>query len=879
MTADGTRVVAGNSDQNVRIYLLGGTQTVTPLAQGSQVRALALCRDGRRLLVATDDRDFPVRVWDVVSGRELERTGGRGSPVLALAVAADNKTYVAGNADGTTWLRTLEVRKAIISEKEKVLGAAFSADGKTVISCGDTPGVKVWDAEGALLRTFTDPKTARTSSEPAFRCIAVSPDGRLVAGADSSPGPGNRALIWNAADGKLLNTITGQTSVSCLAFSPDSQKLAVGSADQQLRIFRAGDALLLERFTVPAGLAAVAFAPDNVTLAVAAGNSTVALRCCLQRVLAGHQADVTSVHYLPDGKSLLSSGVDKTVRLWDVQEAKQTATLLVGSGTIGGIALSRDGRRFVTADADHVARVWELDRLAGGRGDGPVLGPDHANLAPAGGPTQPHVSVPLTGGKGPTADAPRRESGPAPLAAFVHSKPVRGVSISADGNRVATGCEDGSARIWDTATGKELERTAASPGNLSCVAFNLDATAILSGGVNGTVIRSDCCVTRSVDAHRGPIRGLRFAPDGSLFSAGEDKSLVRWSTRSWKVVQRYAPAAEAIRWMALSPCGRFVAAGEGPRVRLWNAADGQLIATVETPAVVTGLALGVGGGKLLVAGADKIIRNYAVLQNEGKYVCSLTHQTQEMPKAIGGLVLADDGSTLYSFCSDNTVPRWFMAAGPVRFAWAAHKGPIYGLRLGLDDTRLATAGADRAARIFNAADGKLVTALPEHGDRVMDVAFSNDGKQLATCGLDKTIRVFDAAGKLTKAVSDGIDGPLYTLAMAPPSGQFGQVLLAVAGPARTVQWWSPPADPPLRTLTGHNDAIYRVLFSPNGGRLATLDYSGGLLIWDTGGTLQYWQQLPVTAAYSMATAPEGQELAVATQDPRLLVITLPGGIW
>ena len=138
----------------------------------------------------------------------------------------------------------------------------------------------------------------------------------------------------------------------------------------------------------------------------------------------------------------------------------------------------------------------------------------------------------------------------------------------------------------------------------------------------------------------------------------------------------------------------------------------------------------------------------------------------------------------------------------------------------------------------------------------MDVAFTNDGKQLATCGLDKTIRVFDAAGKLTKMVSEGIDGPLYTLALATPNGAFGQVFLAAGGPARTVQWWTPQADPPLRTLTGHNDAIYRILFSPSGSRLATLDYSGGLLIWDTGGTMQYWQQLPVTAAYSMATAPK-----------------------
>ena len=418
-----------------------------------------------------------------------------------------------------------------------------------------------------------------------------------MAAADNAPGPGNRALIWDAADGKLLNTIVGPSNVNCLAFSPDSRKLAVGSADQQLRIFRTSDGLLLERCIVPAAPATVAFAPDNVTLAVAAGNSAVMLRCCLLRVLAGHQGDVTAVHYLPDGTSLLSSGADKTVRLWDAREGKPSAMLLTGSGAITGLALSRDGRRFVTADADHVARVWELDRLVG-KGPGSRVG----------------FSPPSTeGGLKPTLQLPA----PPPLAAFVHAKAVRGVSISADGNRVATACEDGSSRVWDTTTGKELERTAASPGNPLCVAFNVDATAVVSGGANGAVSRSDCCVIRAVDAHRGPVRGLRFAADGSLFSAGEDKSLVEWAKGTWKVVQRFAPAAAPVRSMVLSPCGRFLAAADGPRVRLWDAAQGRLMATLETPAAVTSLALGEGGGKLLVAGADKIIRNYAILQAGG----------------------------------------------------------------------------------------------------------------------------------------------------------------------------------------------------------------------------------------------------------------------
>ena len=59
--------------------------------------------------------------------------------------------------------------------------------------------------------------------------------------------------------------------------------------------------------------------------------------------------------------------------------------------------------------------------------------------------------------------------------------------------------------------------------------------------------------------------------------------------------------------------------------------------------------------------------------------------------------------------------------------------------------------------------------------------------------------------------------------------------------------------------------------------MATLDYSGQLFIWGTDGIPLHHRQLPVRAAYSLAYSPDGKQLALATDDTRVLLVDLPAG--
>src|SRR5262249_11495815 len=68
---------------------------------------------------------------------------------------------------------------------------------------------------------------------------------------------------------------------------------------------------------------------------------------------------VTSAHFSPDGSSVVTASLNRTVRVWDVRTGHQTKQLLGHGGDVNGARFSPDGSRIVSASGDHTVRVWD----------------------------------------------------------------------------------------------------------------------------------------------------------------------------------------------------------------------------------------------------------------------------------------------------------------------------------------------------------------------------------------------------------------------------------------------------------------------------------------------------------------------------------------
>jgi WD40 repeat protein len=266
----------------------------------TQVLSVAFSPDGKTL--ASGGWDCTVRFWDAASG-DLKLTLPHENLVNSIAFSPDGKTLASGeHQTGAIHLWDIAAGKSagvLASGRGSVSSVAFSPDGKALASgCyivrrNGGGVVRLWDVSRQAL-------TLEISAQPT-RMVAFSPDGRLVAGSGyKRRGDGQQidglVRLWDTRTGDLKRTWTvvgdGHTSVGPVAFSPDGRLVAGGATGgERARERKAGEIYLWD----------------------IESNRLVWRESC-------HDDDVTCLALTADGKTLVSGGPDKAVKLWEITE-------------------------------------------------------------------------------------------------------------------------------------------------------------------------------------------------------------------------------------------------------------------------------------------------------------------------------------------------------------------------------------------------------------------------------------------------------------------------------------------------------------------------------------------------------------------------------
>jgi WD40 repeat protein len=219
----------------------------------------------------------------------------------------------------------------------------------------------------------------------------------------------------------------------------------------------------------------------------------------------------------------------------------------------------------------------------------------------------------------------------------------------------------------------------------------------------------------------------------------------------------------------------------------------------------------------------------------------------------------------------------FAYAGPEAVAnLTGHEGPVYGVAYSPDGATVASCSGDQSIRIWDLTAGTQLKALSGHTGAVYSLQFNADGKQLLSAGTDGTARLWDAAAgtELRKFASELTEGatpaPFYDAALS-PNGQ----LVAAGGADRQIHLFSAVNGQLARTLTGHEDPIYRVLFNPTSTRLISCGHAGNLIVWNPADGAQLATvQLPAVA-YHAALSPDGKRIVASCAESKAYVIELP----
>jgi len=331
---------------------------------------------------------------DTVTGREIRAFSGYNAGIQSAAYSPDGKQIISGSIDNTIKLWDADTGRLIrifSGHTFEITSVAFSPDGKQVVSCAGIglenlnysvdSMIKLWDvASGREIKSF---RGGGTNS------IVFSPDGkRIISSAQWSTQMGNGLQLQDVASGKVVKTFSSiaqpSSNGASVSFSPDGKRIM--SAD---------------------GSTITVWEIDTGNIIVTIWNLYGKYRIG-NNLYANGYINFYSAAFSPDGKWIIAGSSDGRISLYDVSTGDEIRKFPGHDIAVYSVAFSPDGKQVISGSGDQTVKLWDT---ATGR----LI-----------------RTFPQFGG------------------------PVHSVSFSPDGKRILSGSLDGTTRIWDASTGNEI---------------------------------------------------------------------------------------------------------------------------------------------------------------------------------------------------------------------------------------------------------------------------------------------------------------------------------------------------------------------------------------------------------------------------------------
>jgi WD40 repeat protein/class 3 adenylate cyclase len=399
---DGKFLLTGNRDGNAYLWdVATGSELRKFIGHSAPVNVATFSPDMKYVL--TGAGDGTMRIWDIATGQELRRFTAT-TLVVDIEISSDGKWVLANSRDGRVRMWSLNARPrlplldhdavvtvatyspsgqfiltagaggkggsallwdAITGEKLREFightrdinyGAAFSPDGKYIVTGSWDATIRLWDAQtGKELRQFTGDSVY-------INGVDFSPDGGYVVSAGR-----DGVFLWDAGTGEKIRQFGDIFGSYRAIFSPDGKYIvtsASGGDDGKVRLWDSATGQLVREYQSELGeMSTVDFSPDGKYIL---GGINIVHVWDTQTgreisQLIGHTDAVFTATFSPDGKTVATASVDGSARLWDVQTGQEIRRFIGHTAEVETVAFSLDGKYLLTGSADGTARLWDVD--------------------------------------------------------------------------------------------------------------------------------------------------------------------------------------------------------------------------------------------------------------------------------------------------------------------------------------------------------------------------------------------------------------------------------------------------------------------------------------------------------------------------------------
>lgn len=601
-----------------------------------------------------------------------------------------------------------------------ITDARLSQTGNRIISVGVDKDrnntIKIWRAElsnpkeaAGVLERVIETGTLRLS----YGSFSNDPEEKFIV-AGGSP---RLARIWEWRSGKEVVSLRNHLdTITCALFSPDNLLVATSSLDGSVRLWNPESGVEVQRFT-------------------------------------GHKLGVYGLGFAPDGKFIASGGVDRRVLIWPVNPSNDEASELMSlqdrldgaelplpifeelsghTGTINDVAFSADGKRLISASNDNSVFVWETGSVFE-----KLLSKERAPISasPMVGPKRLQNGIRLRG----------------------HGGWVRSCGFAYDGQRVLSGSDDGTWRIWKTDDYKELTVLGDGKAAITNAAFspteNLVATVHNDGSLKLWETSESKLIGSLTEGHEYLTNRIAWIQEQrKLVTAAGDNTIRVWDTSRGSQLgilensgrnSKFALSADE-QWLVSTgdssgvPVWDLNSLVPRPRFRIHQATspqsgsqnDGMARKKFVEPSSV---AISLDGTRVVIGDRTGRIEFWDVSRAE------LTHELVAHSQAVVDLYIlpsknGNDTQDAISISSDGTIARWDLQTakeiGPKRLQ---HFATVQNSAINANRTRIvtsATIGANKSKIwLWDIVNGELLQTRELQDELVQDVAFDESGSE------------------------------------------------------------------------------------------------------------------------------------------------------
>ncbi|MET0342412.1 MAG: protein kinase [Polyangiales bacterium] len=515
---DGRWLAVGTMSGRLRVWETAGwTEILDAHPHRGRIADVAFRPDLREAV--TVSWDGIATLWALPAWRPRATLDDHHNKLSTAAYSADGQWLVTGDADTTLTVRDARdgsARHGIrLPEGSRWMDASFAPDGRTLVTVTIDGVIRGWHATSGALLYAVD-----VMPEGKMFDSALSPDGSTVASVGLRGGD-----LWRIAGIPRGRILRGDrhtpTEIGAARYAADGSAIIAGIT------LRDQDAHWLEVWDAQSG--------DVRTRFRVAGNPyRVAASADLGRVATGYGVGVSAVHDVRTGAVTLAIAHD---RAW-----------------VRGLALSRDGRRVLSAGDGGRVMLWDDQGAHALRTDIPA---SEMAIAVALRPGDREFAVSDSRGRVSVYDLATRRL----LRAISASRTqVEHVEYSADGRWLVTaGRQDHTARVWDADTGALRSTLLGHTDNLIDASFSPDGSLLATASFDNTARLWDARTGALLRVIHGPANAARFSPDGrEVLTTGLGDYAVIWDVS----LDRRSPAQLAARVEARSP---------------WQMRDGRLV--------------------------------------------------------------------------------------------------------------------------------------------------------------------------------------------------------------------------------------------------------------------------------------------------------------